>query len=294
VGTSAAGRVVSVMFQGDMEKDAISLMNVTKLGSPVAKDEMIFMRDGTGPEGSMGSRPGMAFDPVCVKGARWLSLMKMRGCRRPKQFVTKKPLQGGKRRNSRNGFASDGSDSDDSADENMEDDVTKGSGVQTRALRIQTRRIRGAPTKPARRVPGTLHESMQEIWDGPKEMKELYAKKKYIEAGMYSNALKFGAAENNTTESGPGPSNPPPPVGAASVSKPSSPLGLDSASTAPANQSYTGNAYDLFKFKFPIFYGQMMLTGDDDFDLPYDVYKFLELRNNGYEVLKNQTLLFIV
>ncbi|KAJ3091227.1 Histone-Lysine N-Methyltransferase ash1l, partial [Quaeritorhiza haematococci] len=101
-----------------------------------------------------------------------------------------------------------------------------------------------------RRQWGKLWREAEAEWAPPEEMKALYLQKTYLNAGLYSNAYK--------------------------------------QSTVPrARQIYAAGAD--FKFPLPINHGLALVETQTDFELPYDILRFVEL-HGGVDNVRQMTV----
>ncbi|KAJ3246741.1 DNA-binding transcription repressor [Chytriomyces hyalinus] len=115
--------------------------------------------------------------------------------------------------------------------------------------------------------PGDLYREAVEQWERSETMKQLYARKDFLAAGMYSGVLNQASSETSpgriekkeTTPNGAATSN------------------LSNGTTEqPA--SYRNH---LFKFAMPMYHGETLLDTEEDFQLPFDLFKFVEVVSAG-------------
>ncbi|KAJ3323641.1 Histone-Lysine N-Methyltransferase ash1l [Blyttiomyces sp. JEL0837] len=171
---------------------------------------------------------------------------------------------------------------DEGNDENQEVRVVTKVGGNKKEKEVKDKKEKeikngDAPAKPVKRVPrrlkpGVFAAEWELKWDGPLEMKTLYDKKRYLVAGLYSDFYR----------SGPG----------AIAGGSNSHGALDQVSGVEAQQAVVVrekkaaapapvNGMNTFKFPFPIYYGATLLETEEDFELPFDLVKFAELRASG-------------
>ncbi|KAI8820812.1 uncharacterized protein EV422DRAFT_64276 [Fimicolochytrium jonesii] len=122
------------------------------------------------------------------------------------------------------------------------------------------------PPKP----PGKYAREAEERWTKLAEVQELYAKKAYLAAGFYSSAFKRGViagvdVENESPSRNSGRHR--------KVSKQAKP---------PAAKGSTSHRS---AFPLPMYHGLKMMDEGDDFELPYDIHKFIEASGGVEECL---------
>jgi hypothetical protein len=163
---------------------------------------------------------------------------------------------------------------------------------------------------------GKVAKQAEELWDGPQEMKELYAKKPYLNAGLYSCDFRYGSTGSATVATTETSVDINPAESSVSVEGSTENMAASSFSelnglgSADVNQSATNTKMITttdakqkerklyweegrkFKFGLPKSFGMTLLETEEDFEMPYDLMFFMEVRRQALLVNDKQALFF--
>ncbi|KAJ3409815.1 Histone-Lysine N-Methyltransferase ash1l [Chytridiales sp. JEL 0842] len=183
-------------------------------------------------------------------------------------------------------------DEDESSSDDDEEDESKsmkmrksGSGRVGRPPKVKEPK---QPKEPKVKVKkwrvGKVYKELEAQWDGAQGMKEFYATKPFLNAGLYSGDYVYKSTAAASAASAPSVDSP------LAVETPLPMEGDPSTSKAPANQVLEVKTKDpkryweegrKFQFAMPKFYGKELLETEEDFELPYDIFKFREVRREN-------------
>ncbi|KAJ3176274.1 Histone-Lysine N-Methyltransferase ash1l [Irineochytrium annulatum] len=136
------------------------------------------------------------------------------------------------------------------------------------------------PELPKEPLPGDLAAEMEALWDGSVEMRELYAKKRYLKAGMYSNDFKRGGLVEKVVQE--------------QVEGEVEMKGNEAQETKEKADAVEDKKAEIaemeedailkkkaFKFGMPMFLGKEIIERETNFDLPFDLRLFKTLRTGA-------------
>ncbi|KAJ3241207.1 DNA-binding transcription repressor [Chytriomyces hyalinus] len=115
--------------------------------------------------------------------------------------------------------------------------------------------------------PGDLYREAVEQWERSETMNQLYARKDFLAAGMYSGVLNQANSETSP--------------GSIEKKGTSANIAATSILSNGTTEQSKSDRNQLFKFAMPMYYGETLLDTEEDFQLPFDLFKFVEVVSAG-------------